>query len=189
MFNNKKDINKPFRDTSNRALGLGLVVYILLLIATAILFQGCEIKSVNPQLEELQKQQKEEIEKKINDTSGTDNNGDGQNETIQDPSNPLFTLMDTSLIKSNIDCEQNFEDFTTIVYALEAEGYMNISFIKILGKKGIRIESVEGSKSYFIEFNQMEANVVGGEYDKYVISINGNHLYLFNDEGAYIFIS
>jgi hypothetical protein len=185
-----RESNNQYRNSSNRALSFGLVSYLLLLLlASSLVLQGCDGDTISQPREELQISQQEDLEKRINELSQEDSDESENKDSDNQPINSKFTVLDTSLLDASVNIEVEFEDLTSTVYTLESNLGMELTFINVLGKKCIRIEVGENSYNCFIDINEMQAKVISGEYENYSIKINADYLYLYNEEGAYIFKS
>lgn len=171
----------------NKEIKIKKQIWLILLLLGLLILQSCEFDSISSNSVENQKKQLEEIEKTLNENTQDNTDELDKDKLTQDLLNPLFTLMDISTINATVDIEETFQDLESLDFHLVVDNKIKLNFFETKDKKGITIENYEESKSGFIEINKQKAEVKGGEYDKYIIQISSNYLYLFNKEGAYIF--
>ena len=155
MLKNKKS-NKQYKAIGGSRSVLGNFSYmsLIFLFSSLIFFQSCELSSMPNEFDDLNENQLEELEKEIGE-SGQNDDSDGQEgEDSSNTDNPMFTIMDTSLISENVNIEINFEDLTSIIYSLENNGEMELNFIEVLGKKGVRISQKQESHNCYISIDE-----------------------------------
>lgn len=159
-------------------------VFLLVIIASALMLQSCELNDVSNKLDELQNNELDELDREIEESESENEGTDDFFDLVDDQ---FFTVMDTSLIQNTINFESNYEYLTSIVYVLKNEGDMELDFIDILGNKVVKVLKDGEIYNCFIDFKDSSLEITNGEFKGYYIKIENDILFLYNVDGAYVF--
>ncbi len=192
MLKNKGSYNKKskldlFQSDESNIKNIGIVSYIFLiaLIIFSLSIQSCEIESINDP-EEVEDEIEKVVSLKEEKKEGEDNsNSDGSE--CEAESNSRFVSVDVSKITPTFDFDSSFESLHESYFEIDSDDNYSISFIGSDNYKMVKISM--GINCYFASIDSlgMKAQVLDGDFKGFFILISEHILYLYNDDGAFIF--
>jgi len=194
MLKNKSSYNKKrkldlFQSDESKINNIGIVSYIFLiaLIIFSLSIQSCEIDSINDPEEvedEIEKVISQEEEKEeVNE----DSNSNSDAPVYEVEGNSRFVSVDATKITPTFDFDSSFESLYERYFEIDGDDNYSISFTGSDNYKMVKISMGTNYDFASIDSIGMKAKVLDGNFKGFFILISDNLLYLYNDDGAFIF--